>query len=115
MEIESAPSRLKALPSWLLNQAALPAQRLASEGLGAVGARRSHYSLLAALDEIDRRRNVITITPAGRRYLGRLDKVVESIQEELVAPLSPAERRDLARLLTRLVEHHARGDTERGT
>jgi DNA-binding MarR family transcriptional regulator len=154
MEIESAPSRLKALPSWLLNQAALPAQRLASEGLGAVGARRSHYSLLAALDEggpasqaelgrrlgidrsdmvalvneladgslvkrtrdaIDRRRNVITITPAGRRYLGRLDKVVESIQEELVAPLSPAERRDLARLLTRLVEHHARGDTERRT
>jgi DNA-binding MarR family transcriptional regulator len=146
MKIESAPSRLKALPSWLLNQTALPAQRLVSEGLGAVDAHRYHYSLLAALDEYgpdsqaalgrrcgidrsdmvplvselagkglvgrapdaaDRRRNVITITQAGRRHLGKLDKLLGKIQDELLAPLSSDEREQLVRMLTLVLDHHA--------
>ena len=145
MEIASAPARLRALPSWLLNQAALPAQRLVADGLGAVGAHRSHYAVLAALDEFgpdsqaalgrrcgidrsdmvalvndlageglvdrqpdaaDRRRNVITITAAGRRRLGTLDTVVAGVQHALLAPLTTAERDELAALLRRVVEHH---------
>lgn len=148
MRSESAPSRLKALPSWLLNQTSLPAQRLVAEGLAAANAHRYHYSVLATLDEFgpasqvalgrrcgidgsdmvavvnelegkalvkraadkaDRRRNVITITPAGRRHLAKLDKLVGKIQEEFVAPLSRAEREELMRLLTVLLEHHADG------
>ena len=139
--------RLRALPSWLINQAALSATRLVSEGLAGVKSRRHHYALLAALDEggpvsqatlsrrttidrsdmvatineladqglvkrspdpDDRRRNVITITTAGRRQLRKLDRLLGSVQDELLAPLSAGERRQLIRLLTRIVDHHAR-------
>jgi MarR family transcriptional regulator, lower aerobic nicotinate degradation pathway regulator len=47
----SAPARLRALPSWLINQAALPANRLVTEGLASADMRRHHYSLLATLDQ----------------------------------------------------------------
>src|SRR3954471_19773421 len=57
-----------------------------------------------APDPRDGRRNVITITRAGRTRLRNLDKVVAGIQEELLAPLSAADRRQLIALLTRLVE-----------
>jgi DNA-binding MarR family transcriptional regulator len=46
-----APARLRALPSWLLNQAALSATRLVADALASAGARRYHYALLTALDE----------------------------------------------------------------
>jgi len=59
-----------------------------------------------APDPSDRRRHIITITPAGRRYLRRLDKQLERIQDELLAPLSPEERQLLIRLLTRVLEYH---------
>jgi len=58
-------------------------------------------------DPADRRRNVITITPAGTAYLRRLEKLLAEIQDELLAPLPPADRRQLTRLLTRILEHHA--------
>lgn len=57
-------------------------------------------------DPADRRRNVITLTPAGRRRLERLDALIEDAQDELLAPLAPAERDELTRLLTALTEHH---------
>jgi DNA-binding MarR family transcriptional regulator len=58
-------------------------------------------------DADDRRRILIDLTPSGARALKRLDKRVEAAQEALVAPLSVADRRELCRLLTRLVEHHS--------
>jgi DNA-binding MarR family transcriptional regulator len=47
----SAPERLKALPSRLLNLAAGYAQRQVGERLATLGARKWHYAALAALDE----------------------------------------------------------------
>jgi DNA-binding MarR family transcriptional regulator len=135
------------LPSWLINQAAIPVNRLVTEALASVGARRHHYSLLTTLDEIgpesqavlsdcsavdrgdmvsavdelverglvartpdptDRRRNVVTITPAGRRLLRKLDRLVARIQDQWLAALSVDEREQLVLLLTRLVDHHAK-------
>ncbi len=143
----SAPARLRSLPSWLLNQAVLPANRLVAEGLASAHTRRHHYSVLATLDEggrasqaalsrrttidrsdivatvnelverglvertpdpTDRRRNVVTITAAGRRQLRKLDRLLAKVQEELLAPLSPEERMQLVSLLTRVVDHHAK-------
>jgi DNA-binding MarR family transcriptional regulator len=55
-------------------------------------------------DPDDGRRNVITITTAGTRELRKLDKVLDGVQEDLLAPLSPADRTKLVRLLTRLLD-----------
>jgi len=57
-------------------------------------------------DPDDRRRNVITITAQGRRQLRRLDKVLDDLHDELLAPLTPAERDQFVQLLTRLLDHH---------
>jgi DNA-binding MarR family transcriptional regulator len=59
-------------------------------------------------DPSDRRRMVVELTPAGARTLKRLDRRIDAAQDALVAPLSPADRRELERLLTLLVEHHSR-------
>ncbi len=143
--METPPTRLVRLPSWLINQAAIPAQRLVAAGFAKAGASRQRYALLAALDELgpasqaalgrrvsidpsdmvallgelvtvglvartpdpaDRRRNVVTITATGRRHLEELDGEVARLQDELLAPLSASERRQLVELLTKLVDHH---------
>ncbi|MBB3727507.1 MarR family winged helix-turn-helix transcriptional regulator [Nonomuraea dietziae] len=58
-------------------------------------------------DLSDRRRNIITLTAEGREQLSRLDHLVSALQDDVLAPLSPAEREQLVGLLTRLVQHHA--------
>ncbi len=55
-------------------------------------------------DETDRRRNVVALTRTGRAALARLDKRVDAAQEELLAPLPAADRRELRRLLERVVQ-----------
>jgi DNA-binding MarR family transcriptional regulator len=133
-----SPRRVRALPSWLINQAALQAQRLVADA----GVRRHHFAVLAALeeagaasqaelgrrvwmdrsdqhavlnelegdglvarerDERDRRRNLVRLTPAGAERLADLQARAEAAQEALLAPLSPPERDELRRLLTRII------------
>jgi DNA-binding MarR family transcriptional regulator len=145
MEATRAPRRLWRLPSWLLGQAGLHAQRLVAERFAQDGVRRHHFTVLVALDEggpssqadlgrrlhidrsdmvavlndlehgglvervpdqRDRRRNVVSLTPAGADALQRLDARAEEAQAALLEPLSADERRELRRLLTRVVEHH---------
>ena len=142
----ATPARLRHLPSRLLTQVAMHADRLANQGLARADARKWHYAVLAALQEFgpasqaalsrrtgiyrsdlvavinelagrglierapdpaDRRRNVITMTPQGRRYLRQLDQLVATIQDDLLAPLSQPERDQLVRLLARLLDYHA--------
>lgn len=55
-------------------------------------------------DPVDRRRNVVTITARGARTLERLDAVLDGVQEELLTPLTPSERKTLVRLLGKLSE-----------
>lgn len=141
-----ASARLRTLPSWLLNQAAIAGNRLVAERLSGAGTRRNHYALLVTLDEIgpasqadlsrrimvdrsdmvatvnelgeqglvertldqtDRRRNVVTITPAGLQQLRKLDRLVAKTQNELLASLSAEESTQLVELLTRVVDDHA--------
>jgi MarR family transcriptional regulator, lower aerobic nicotinate degradation pathway regulator len=55
------------------------------------------------VDPTNRRRKIVTITPAGMRQLKDLDGVVDEVQEQVLAPLSEAEQRQLAKLLRKLV------------
>ncbi len=59
-----------------------------------------------AHDPADRRRNIITITPAGTAHFQRLDGILAVVQDDLLAPLSLAERQLLIGMLTRVLEHH---------
>jgi len=61
-----------------------------------------------APDPADRRRNIVSLTAAGKRLLGRLEKRLAETQDELLAPLAPDERQRLTELLSRLLDHHNR-------
>lgn len=54
-------------------------------------------------DATDRRRNVVTITSAGKSTLKRLDALIDRAQRELVGPLTASECRELTQLLKRLI------------
>ena len=49
------------------------------------------------------RRNIVQLTKAGARQVKRLDKVLDEVQDELMAPLSGAERETFVRLLGRVL------------
>jgi DNA-binding MarR family transcriptional regulator len=60
-------------------------------------------------DPADRRRNVVTVTASGRQRTEDLAKRGAEIQDELLAPLTAAERAELTGLLSKLLAHHRRG------
>jgi MarR family transcriptional regulator, lower aerobic nicotinate degradation pathway regulator len=55
-------------------------------------------------DVADRRRNVVSLTDAGTAALEDLDARVDDAQRELLRPLDENERRELVRLLKRVLE-----------
>jgi DNA-binding MarR family transcriptional regulator len=63
-----------------------------------------------APDPEDGRRKIVTITAAGRRRLKKLDGVVGSVQEQLLEPLSAAERAQLTSLLGRIARRSGEED-----
>jgi DNA-binding MarR family transcriptional regulator len=146
---EDAPSRLRELSSWLVNQVGIQATRLSSAAFTELGASRYQFSVLSALEEFgptsqaelgrrcgidrsdivavlnelagrrfverrpdpsDARRNRIVITAAGRRRLDEMAVAVASVQDELLAPLSATDRKQLTRLLQRILDHHGSVD-----
>jgi DNA-binding MarR family transcriptional regulator len=140
VDVDSAPDRLRRLPSWLLGQLTVEARRVVGEVLGGHGLHRSQYALLAALEQFgpqsqaqlsersgldrsdvvrwvdelaarrllvrrgdpdDRRRNVVSISAAGRRLLDKLDAEIGAAQDRLLGALSARERKQLVTLLSR--------------
>lgn len=55
-------------------------------------------------DPHDRRNKVVALTPAGRRLLDRCRAEIRSMEDELLAGLSAADRTAFERALTRLAE-----------
>jgi MarR family transcriptional regulator, lower aerobic nicotinate degradation pathway regulator len=137
------PARLRALPSWSINQVAIAANRLTDRALAETGSRRYHFAMLAALDEfgpssqadlgrctgIDRsdvvaainamvergfvqrspdpsngRRNIVTITAAGKDHLENLSALIGDAQAELLRALSATESKTMAKLLSRILD-----------
>src|SRR5579859_5380958 len=57
-------------------------------------------------DQHDRRRQAVSLTPAGKKVLVRLRGITSRLEEEFFAPLGPQEREELHALLLRLAQHH---------
>jgi DNA-binding MarR family transcriptional regulator len=55
-------------------------------------------------DPNDRRRHLVEVTPAGLRAIERADKARESIEDEVLAPLSPEERLTMRNLIERVLD-----------
>jgi DNA-binding MarR family transcriptional regulator len=56
------------------------------------------------VDPRNRRRKIVAITDSGSAVLSKLDDVLDGIQEELLAPLSQAQRKQFAEIMSRLGE-----------
>jgi DNA-binding MarR family transcriptional regulator len=67
------------------------------EGAGHVG---------RAADPADRRRNIVTLTAAGRQYLAEIQEKADAVQDELLGALDPDERRQLQALLAKVLQGH---------
>ena len=59
-------------------------------------------------DPRNRRRNIVTMTAAGAKRLAELELIVSDVQDELMAPLSPAQRAQFLRLIRRIAGDSAR-------
>jgi MarR family transcriptional regulator, temperature-dependent positive regulator of motility len=65
-------------------------------------------------DPEDRRRHIVEMTPGGRRALERAEKGLETVEDELLAGLTPAERITLRQLLERALQGVGRSREEEG-
>jgi MarR family transcriptional regulator, lower aerobic nicotinate degradation pathway regulator len=57
-------------------------------------------------DPADRRRNVVSLKPDGEARLLELRALSKQVEEDFLAPLSAAERKQLHELLLKLAQHH---------
>ena len=57
-----------------------------------------------AVDPENKRRNIVTLTSEGIDQLRDLDTLVDTIQDELLAPLTAAQRRQFTALISRLAD-----------
>src|SRR5271156_3331466 len=96
------PARLRGLASWQASKVSTLGARLFARRMP-LGA-RADFAVLAALEEYgalgqaarqpdpgDRRRNVVTLTDTGRRYLSELQEHADVVQDELLAGLDGTE------------------------
>ena len=57
-------------------------------------------------DPEDRRRHLVSLTPAGKKRLAQLRAVSKSVESELLAPLDTEQRAQLQELLQQLASEH---------
>ena len=57
-------------------------------------------------DQADRRRQIVQMTPAGRKTLDKLRRVAARVEDEFLSALSEREREQFHALLLKLAEHH---------
>jgi len=69
---------------------------------GVVDRLRAKGLVTSQADPGDKRRSLISLTPAGRALIGDLKRAGAAITEATLAPLSDAERRTLVQLLAKI-------------
>jgi len=74
-----------------------------SDVTAALAELESRHLIERTADPENKRRNIVTLTPKGAQQLRDLDTVIDTIQDELLAPLTPAQRRQFITLISRLL------------
>lgn len=74
-----------------------------SDVTAALAELQSRNLIERTVDPANKRRNIVTLTPEGDDQLRDLDTVVDTIQDELLAPLTAAQRRQFTTLMSRLL------------
>src|SRR5262245_56896298 len=64
-----------------------------------------HELIARRRDPADRRRHVVSLTPAGKQQLARFRKLAKRIEEEFLAPLDAGDRDALHELLVRIAQN----------
>ena len=113
------PGELVSSALFLLKRLGMSAKEQSMEAYDEAGLHPYHHAILALLDElegdglverrrdtVDRRRQTVTITPAGRKTLERLRGLSAEMEDEFLAPLSASERKELHGLLLRVASQH---------
>jgi MarR family transcriptional regulator, lower aerobic nicotinate degradation pathway regulator len=77
-----------------------------SDVTAAVAEMESRGLLERMPDPADRRRNLVRLTEPGAAYLEMVEREVIRAQDELLAPLTEAERKQLLDMLGRIIEFH---------
>ena len=80
------------------------ALRVKRPNLATLQAQLEREGLLARMAEAGGRAVRLRLTPQGARLLARLARIVQALDRELTAPLSPQEHATLLSLLHRLVQ-----------
>ena len=57
-------------------------------------------------DQVDRRRHTVSLTPAGRKQIGKMRALVKRIEDEFLAPLDAEARAGLHDALLRVAANH---------
>lgn len=73
---------------------------------GVLNRLESHRQVSRQVDPADRRRNVVSLTPAGGAYLEELQRHTDAVQDTLLAGLNAEDRQQLHYLLTKLLASH---------
>ncbi|RUV27068.1 MULTISPECIES: MarR family transcriptional regulator [unclassified Mesorhizobium] len=79
-----------------------------------VNALEAEGAVTRVSDSANRRQNIIDLTETGKARFARLKVGLTEAEDRALAPLSPAERQELLRLLRILHDHHAVSPTVRG-
>jgi hypothetical protein len=106
------PKELLTSPTFLAKRVGFAIKERMMEAFEESGLSMYDHTILALLDEErrrdtqDRRRHLVTMTPAGEKALTRLRAIVSQVEEEYFEPLNATERKTLTSLLGRLAGHH---------
>src|SRR6201991_2526431 len=71
-----------------------------SDVTAALSELESRGLVVRSTDPKHKRRNIVTITPAGIAQLLELDQVIDDVQEQVLSPLTEAQRRQFIPLMT---------------
>ena len=76
-----------------------------SQLVGLLDGLEEHGLIERRRDPQDRRRQAVSLTPAGKRMLVSFRSIISRIEDEFLSPLGPDDRKALHALLLRLVRH----------